>query len=86
MSTRTVRLDEESERVLKELQRETGLSVSALLKSGLVAAREQLRAQPAQTPFEIYRSIDLGPGGYARAPARRAKQAIRGLLARKPRR
>jgi len=83
MATRTVRLDEESERALAELRRATGLSVSAALKRGLVAARDRLRAEASHAPFEIYRSIDLGPGGYARAPARAAKRAIGEILQRK---
>jgi hypothetical protein len=80
MSVRTVRLDAESERVLAEIQRRTGLSVSGALKRGLIAARGAQRGERAAAPFEIYRGIDLGPGGYAVAPARRAKQAMRRTL------
>ena len=79
MAIRTVRLDPESERALAEIRRATGMSVSGALKRGLVAARDALRAATA-LPFEVYRKIELGPGGYARAPARRAKQALRALL------
>ena len=35
MSTRTVRLDEESEQALEEVRQQTGRSVSAALKQGL---------------------------------------------------
>jgi hypothetical protein len=80
MATRTVRLDAETERVLAEVQRRTGLSASGALKRGLVAARAALRHQAGLTPFEIYRRINLGPGGYARVPARRAKPGVRALL------
>jgi hypothetical protein len=80
MATRTVRLDEESESLLKELQRDTGQSVSAVLKRGLVSLREALRDQGAREPYRIYEELDLGPGGYAFAPARSAKQAIRRVL------
>ncbi|TMA62151.1 MAG: hypothetical protein E6J68_14580 [Deltaproteobacteria bacterium] len=85
MAIRTVRLDPESERALAEIQRATGVSVSGALKRGLVAARDALRGAAPQ-PFEVYRRIDLGPGGYARAPARRAKQALPALLRAKRRR
>ena len=37
-------------------------------------------------PYEIYRTIDLGPGGRARVPARRAKQGLRAILRYKHRR
>lgn len=34
-------------------------------------------------PFAIYQSLDLGQGGYAKAPSNRAKQGIRELLLKK---
>ena len=39
-----------------------------------------LRAAQTANPYEIYAHIDLGPGGYARAPARQAKRHIKTLL------
>ena len=80
MATRTVRLDDECERILAEVREATGLSVSVVLKRGLVAMRDAGRAAVAASPFEIYETLDLGPGGYARAPARDAKAAVRRLL------
>ena len=79
MAIRTVRLDPESERALAEIRRATGMSISGALKRSLAVARDALRGTTAR-PFEVYRTIDLGPGGYARAPARRAKRALRALL------
>lgn len=77
MSTRTVRLDEESERILAEVRRAKRLSVSDALKQGLVALRDAVREEgPAPVPYEVYSRLDLGPGGYARAEARQAKAAI----------
>jgi len=78
MATRTVRLDEQSEQALAEICRRSGLSVSAALKRGLMTVRGELRAKTEAVPFDIYQSLDLGPGGYARAPARSAKRAILG--------
>lgn len=80
MSTRTVRLDEESERALAEVCRETGMSVSDALKAGLVAVRQGLKEAASTDPWSVYRVLDLGPGGYARAPARRAKQSLRRVI------
>ena len=86
MSTRTVRLDGDSERILAEIVRAKRLSVSGALKQGLVALRESLSAQgPVTAPYSIYRTIDLG-NGRALAPARSAKREIRRLLKRKARR
>jgi hypothetical protein len=83
MATRTVRLDDESEGLLKELQRSTGQSVSTVLKRGLVALRESMRESTASHPYRVYELLDLGPGGYARVPARKAKQGVRAVLERK---
>jgi hypothetical protein len=84
MATRTVRLDDEAERTLQEVREATGLPISEAFKRGLSALRDQVRheAMP-RTPYEIYRELDLGPGGYAIAPARDAKKAIREAIRRK---
>ena len=86
MRTRTVRLDEESERALDEIQRRTGASVSAALKRGLLVLRDQVREKEHPTFGEIYRTLDLGPGGYLRGSARQAKELVRAAIARKHRR
>jgi hypothetical protein len=82
MATRTVRLDSETENMLSELQRASGESVSALLKRGIMTLRASMPEEPAR-PYLIYETLDLGEGGYAKAPARRAKQGIRELLRRR---
>lgn len=84
MSVRTVRLDAESERRLSQIRRATGLSVSGALKHGIAAMHQKLHAR-TKVPFEIYQQIDLGPGGYARVPARRAKTGIRTTLSARKR-
>jgi hypothetical protein len=87
MSTRSVRLDEESERLLAKVRRAKGLSASSALKQGLVALSDALDAEgPSEAPFEIYRTLDLGPGGYTRNGGREAKSAIQQALRRKARR
>ena len=79
MATRTVRLDPVAEHALASLTRSTGLSISEVLKRGLMAYKQQ--AQNA--PYELFRRLDLGPGGYARAAAKDAKAAVRTAIARK---
>lgn len=87
MGTRTVRLDEESERLLATVRRAKGLSVSSALKQGLVALRDAMDSEgPTATPFAVYQSLDLGPGGYARTSARRAKAGVSQVLREKARR
>lgn len=83
MGTRTVRLDEEAERTLERLRNVTGLSISEVLKRGLSAFEAQAMDQADRRPYDIYRKLDLGEGGYARAPARRAKSAVVEAIQRK---
>lgn len=83
MATRTVRLDEEAESALKEVRDATGLPISEALKRGLHTLRAQLRDQADRSPFEIYQTLDLGAGGYAKAPSSEAKRAIRQALNKK---
>ena len=86
MSTRTVRLDDDSEEVLAELVQGTGLSASAVVKQGLLALRDRLTQKSDRSAWEVYQALDLGPGGYAIAPStetrRGAQEAIRRKLGR----
>lgn len=86
MASRTVRLDDDTERILEELVEDTGLSISGVFKQGLLALRDQIAAPPRRTPYDIFRQLDLGPGGYTSAPSadtrRGAQRAIRGKLRR----
>ena len=86
MSTRTVRLDDEAERTLQRIRNVTGLSISEVLKRGLSAYEVQALQQVTRKPYDIYRDLDLGPGGYAVAPAREAKSAIADAIRRKHKR
>lgn len=85
MALRTVRLDEEAEKVLKEIRDATGLPISEALKCGLRALRKDLQ-QKGRTPYEIYRKLNLGPGGSAIGPStevsRLVKESIRKKLGR----
>lgn len=83
MASRTVRLDEDTEEVLEQLVKGTGLSISAVFKQGLMALRDQLAAQPQQTPYDIYKELDLGPGGYAVAPSTETRRGIQEAIRRK---
>lgn len=86
MSTRTVRLDDEAEKALERLRDLTGLSISEVLKRGLEAYEAQALAEAQRRPYDVYRELDLGEGGYAVAPARQAKTAVREVIRRRHRR
>ncbi len=83
MGTRTVRLDDEAEKTLERLRTITGLSISEVLKRGLSAYEATALEQAHRKPYDIYRDLDLGEGGYAIAPAREAKAAVAKAIRRK---
>jgi len=83
MAVRTVRLDDDTERVLEQLVEGTGMSISTLLKQGLLALRDQVGPQPERAAYEIYEELDLGPGGYAVAPSTETRRGVREAIRRK---
>ena len=83
MGLRTVRLDDETEKILEQLRKTTGLSISEVLKRGVRKFSEHAVRETAATPYAAYRRLDLGPGGYAKAPARDARKAVRAAIAKK---
>jgi len=54
-----------------------------VLKQGLTVYEAQALEQASRKPYDIYRELDLGGGGYASAPAREAKSAVAALIRRK---
>ncbi|HLF12283.1 MAG TPA: hypothetical protein VJA26_13835 [Gammaproteobacteria bacterium] len=83
MGTRTVRLDEEAEQELARLRKLTGLSISEVLKRGLLVYRAQVFKETTERPYAVYSRLDLGDGGYARGSATEAKSAVVNLIKRK---
>jgi len=84
MALRTVRLDDDSERILKELMMVTGKSISAVLKEGLLALLDrQSQTAPRRTAWEIYEELDLGPGGSAIAPSTEVRRGVQEAIRRK---
>lgn len=83
MGTRTVRLDDETDRILEEIRQTTGLSISEVLKRGILAFRKEMSRDASRAPFDVYRELDLGEGGYAIAPSTEVRRGVREALARK---
>jgi len=86
MGTHTVRLEPVAEQALKEVQESTKLTVSAALKRGLFALRDELAERETASPFAIYSQLDLGEGGDALGSAGTAKKTLRKLLQKKHKR
>ena len=83
MATRTVRLDEKAEKSLQEIRQATGLPISEALKEGLRVLQEQVRRRATSTPYEIYRQLDLGAGGYTIAPSTATRRGVRQAIKKK---
>jgi hypothetical protein len=83
MATRTVRLDEEAERVLAEVRAATGLPISEALKRGLRSLRERIGGETGPTAYDVYKTIALGPGGHAIAASTDARRGVRQALRKK---
>lgn len=86
MGIHTVRLDEETEKVLAQIVAVTGLSVSAAMKQGLLVLRNDVVRNAQRIPYDIYKELNLGPGGYAVAPATQTRRGVRTAIRRKLRR
>lgn len=82
MGIRTVRLDDEAERTLREIMDATGLPISEALKRGLDALRERVRRAAARAPYDVYRELDLGPGGYAIGESTDVRRHVRAAVSK----
>jgi len=86
MATRTVRLDDEAEAALQQICKTTGLPISEALKRGLHSLKERAAQNAERTPYDVYRLLDLGPGGYAIAPSTNTRGGVARAIRRKLRR
>jgi plasmid stability protein len=80
---RSLWLDEETEETLREVREATGLQISEVIKRALRLLRERVRREARRRPYDIYRALDLGPGGYAIAPSTETRRGVREALRKK---
>ncbi len=83
MATRTVRLDDEAEAALREVREATGLPISEALKEGLRTLRAQVKDRAARTPYDVYQSLDIGPGGTSVASSAHVREGVMKALRKK---
>lgn len=86
MGLRTVCLDDETEKALKQVIEKTGWSVSMALKQGVLALRDEVGRHSQQSAYDIYSRLDLGPGGDTLSPSTNTRRGMQIALRRKPRR
>ena len=83
MALRTVRLDQKTEETLQQICQRTGMPMSEVFKRGIRAVEKQLCDSSEQRPFDLYQSLDLGPGGYARAASTDALAGVTAAIRKK---
>jgi hypothetical protein len=83
MAIRTVRLDDEAEATLRQIREATGLPISEALKQGLRSLKQQVRDASGRRPWDLYKQLDLGPGGYANAPSTETRRGVTAALRKK---
>lgn len=83
MTTRTVRFDADTEKALDEVRAATGWPISEVLKRGVKALRGRVRNRPARLPIDVYKELDLGPGGYAITSSSNTRAGVQIALKRK---
>ena len=83
MSTRTVRLDDEAEKTLADLQKVTGLSISDVLKRGLHAYASIAEKDAPVKPYDVYRRLEIGASVKAAAPTSGRKKQVSEIVRKK---
>jgi hypothetical protein len=83
MTTRTVRFDEETEKTLAQIRQATGLSISAVLKQGLLGYHEKDHEHGLGEAVCDLSGTGPRAGGYAIAPASDTRRGVRQAIGRK---
>jgi hypothetical protein len=81
-----VRLDDEAEAALQQIRDATGLPISEALNRALQALKERVEQQSELTPYDVYKQLDLGSGGYAVGPSTDARSTVIAAIRKKLRR
>ena len=83
MGIRTIRMDDDDERLLSRLTKATGMSISTAFKEGLKVLQAELGKRKTASPYAIYKELDLGPGGYTTNPSSETRKAVKAAIQRK---
>jgi hypothetical protein len=81
-----VRLDDEAEAALQQIRDATGLPISEALNRALQALKERVEQESELTPYDVYKQLDLGSGGYAVGPSTDARSSVIAAIRKKLRR
>lgn len=73
MGMRTVWLDDDAEATLATLRKQTGLSISNVLKRGLNVLAKEMRGKSAEKPYEVFRRLELASEEHAAGSTAKAR-------------
>lgn len=79
-------MEPEDEKRLERIRRRTGWATSDALRRGLRALERDISSEATSRAFDIYASLNLGPGGYAAGPASQSRETARRVIAQKAKR
>ena len=88
MGKRTVEIDDANETKLADLREITGLSDSEIVNQCLGMYADAIGAgttdwEALSNPYEYYRTLDLGQGGYSYGPAERMEDLLPKIIREK---
>ena len=83
MGIRKICFDESEEQLLADLEKETCLPISRVIKKAIAAFAASSPGKLAETPAEFFSRIDLGPGGCSAGQSDRVKEVVREQIRKK---
>jgi hypothetical protein len=83
MTTHSVRLDKETEKLLNAIKKRTDLNISEILRRGVRVLYDEQISNEEMSSFELYRSLDLGEGGYSRTSSDEVKSSVDDVIGAK---
>jgi hypothetical protein len=86
MAIKTVRLEPDDEKRLARIRGRTGWTATDVLKRGIRLVEETLASRSTTKAFDVYSTLNLGQGGYARGPASKSRETARMVIRRKNKR
>ncbi|MDZ7759062.1 MAG: hypothetical protein U5L00_02235 [Desulfovermiculus sp.] len=80
MSIRSVRLDNETEEILQSILSRKQMTFTQAVKEGIRSLAQSMGLDAGKSPYEIFKSLDLGSGGATRVSSDQAKEGIGKIL------
>jgi len=68
---------------LQEIREAIGLPISEALKHGLRVFRERVASEAVRRPYDVYKSLDLGAGGWATDSSDEVRRSVSRALKKK---